>query len=618
MKNIIKKVLAKLSNGLDWYGKHQKLAWCAGGVFIAIWAAYDTGTVVTKRSINEDEIPVTQGVITFEQLIKDADKNKSGRLYFDENNIVKYRDKDKKGWLVKDFKENISQAKWKELEKDNITSNGEFKQDITRKNLTSSEVTLTIILDLALKMGMFAFYMFIMYIFYKQLKQMKNGESNLNKSRFRIIDTKSLNVKIADVAGHEEAKKEVTEVVEYLKDPARFNKVGARPLKGVLLYGPPGNGKTMLAKAIAGEAQASFIEQEASSFVQIYVGSGPLAVKNLFKKAREMKPCVIFIDEIDALGGDRAGLNPSDERALTVNALLAEMDGFEDNTGIIVIAATNRMEELDPALIRPGRFDRKVKISLPNRNDRYSILKAHAKKLPKININFDKWADQTKGYSAAELAALMNESAIESSRSGKEIIEDAEVSMARDRITMGTRQTNMNSTERDKKFVAYHELGHAVIRIKEGGNIEKVSIQPRGNALGATISMYGQSDDVLQTPDEIFTELKVLMGGRAAEDVFCGAISVGAADDLARASQLSRESIRRYGFEGYGPYIPESETLKVKAEEKAAEWINKAYSESKTIMQENKAIIEELYSILIVKEELSGEIIKEAVEKSIK
>jgi len=618
MKNIIKKVLAKLSNGLDWYGKHQKLAWCAGGVFIAIWAAYDTGTVVTKRSINEDEIPITQGVITFDQLIKDADKNKSGRLYFDENNIVKYRDKDQKGWLVKDFKENISQSKWKELEKDNITSNGEFKQDITRKNLTSSEVTLTIILDLALKMGMFAFYMFIMYIFYKQLKQMKSGESNLNKSRFRIIDSKSLNVKIADVAGHEESKKEVTEIVEYLKDPAKFNKVGAKPLKGVLLYGPPGNGKTMLAKAIAGEAEASFIEQEASSFVQIYVGSGPLAVKNIFKQAREMKPCVIFIDEIDALGGDRAGLNPSDERALTVNALLAEMDGFEDNTGIIVIAATNRMEELDPALIRPGRFDRKVKISLPNRNDRFEILTSHAKKLPNFNIDLNNWADQTKGYSGAELAALINESAIEASRSGKDIIEDAEVSKARDRITMGTRQTNMNSTERDKKFVAYHELGHAVIRIKEGGNVEKVSIQPRGNALGATISMYGQSDDVLQTPDEIFTELKVLMGGRAAEDVFCGAISVGAADDLARASQLSRESIRRYGFEGYGPYIPESETLKVKAEEKAAEWINKAYSESKIIMQENKAIIEELFSILIVKEELSGEIIKEAIEKSIK
>lgn len=615
MKNIIKKILGKLSNGLDWYGKHQKIAWCVGGIFIAIWAAYDTGTVVTKRAINDDDIPVTQGVITFDQLIKDADKNKTGHLYFEDNNIVKYKDKSEKGWVVKDFKDNISPFYWKELQKDNITSNGDLKQDIIRKNLSSSEVTLTIILDLALKLGMFAFYMFIMYIFYKQLKQMKSGENNLNKSRFRIIDRKSLNVKISDVAGHEESKKEVTEIVEYLKDPEKFNRVGAKPLKGVLLYGPPGNGKTMLAKAIAGEAEASFIEQEASSFVQIYVGSGPLAVKNLFKKAREMKPCVIFIDEIDALGGDRSGLNPSDERALTVNALLAEMDGFEDNTGIVVIAATNRMEELDAALVRPGRFDRKVKISLPNRNDRYEILQVHAKKLPNCNIDLNRWADQTKGFSGAELAALINESAIEASRSGKTIIEDIEVSMARDRITMGTRQTNMNSTERDKKFVAYHELGHAVIRIKEGGNIEKVSIQPRGNALGSTISMYNQSDDVLQTQDEIFTELKVLMGGRAAEDVFCGAISVGAADDLSRASQLSRESIRRYGFEGYGPYIPESETLKVKSEEKAAEWINKAYHEAKNIMEENKIVIEELYNILINKEELSGEIIKEAIGK---
>ena len=592
--------------------KFQKFFWFAGALLMIAWVAYDTGSVVTNNLALVDNGGQVQGQMTTEELIKDA-KEKNGGIIYITPNEVKYKDSNNKPWRIDDFKQVLNKRDLDILKTNNIDIEGNIKINFVSKNMGPTEVVLAVILDLVLKAGIFLLYIVFGFFILKQLKPSTNGIFGKKFNKIEKDDSRL--VKIKDIAGHNNAKQEVIEIVDYLRDPSRYVKVGAQVPKGILLYGPPGNGKTMLAKAIAGEADANFLTQQADSFVELYVGQGAAAVRNLFKEARKLKPCVIFIDEIDALGASRTS-GGNDERTQTLNALLSEMDGFGDNTGLVVVAATNRIEELDPALVRPGRFDRKVLINYPSRNDRYEILKVHCENRPLSGVDLSYWADQTKNFSGAELAQLVNEAAIESARQNKTIITDFEFSLAKDKIIMGVKEGDRMTSMKDKKFVAFHELGHALMRIKTGGKVEKVSISPRGLSLGVTITASNPDEEViLQTENDIFNELKVLMGGRAAEEVFCHALTGGAADDIKRASKLAKDAIQYYGFTGRGPYVPEHESLIREIEIKAAEWIKKAYDIAKEEMEKNKDKINELYGDLILEEELTGERIEKVLNQ---
>lgn len=609
MWDIIKK---KINSSLDWYGKNQKFVWIIGAVIMIAWGAYDTGNIVAMKNF-EDNVGEAKGQISISEFESKIKQNPGGTLYIEEND-VKYQDNNDQVVAIKNFKEEVNQNILNEIKNNNISVKGKIEINVIRHIMNSKEIILSIVLDFLIKLAGFAFYMIVGLFIFKQIRQSKLAGGAGGK-RFKKIEGKLKPlVKIDDVAGYESTKKEIVEIVEYLREPEKFHKTGARPPKGILLYGPPGNGKTLIAKAIAGEAEANFLEQVASSFVQLYVGAGALAVTQLFEEARKIKPCVIFIDEIDALGGSRSGMNSSDERLQAVNALLAEMDGFADNDGIVVIAATNRLEQMDEALIRPGRFDRKVEVPLPNKNDRLEILKFHAKKIPQMSADLNFWAEQTKRFSAAELAALVNEAAIESTRQNKIIVTDEEFSLARDRTMIGVKSDGINASERDKKFTSYHELGHAIVRIIGGGRIEKVSIHPRGMALGVTVSM-SEEETFLQTEEELFEELKVLMGGRAAEYVFCKQITGGAADDMEKASEIAREAVRKYGFDKFGPYVPKYDLMLKEAESQAATWLKKAYEEALKIMENNKEAMEELFILLKENQEVKGEKIEQVLRK---
>lgn len=605
MKNSFwKQIVQSIFKALAWCERFQKIFWVAGAILMIAWVAYDTGSVVTNNLAQVDNGGNAQGEISTEQLIKDI-KGKSGGSVYITPNEVKYRDLDNKTWIVNDFKQVLNKRDLDVMKANNVDLQGNVRINFIPLNMGPTRVVLSVVLDLFLKAGIFLLYLFFGFFIFKQLKPATNGIFGKKFNKIEKDDSRL--VKIKDIAGHENAKKEVIEIVDYLKDSSRYENVGAKIPKGILLYGPPGNGKTMFAKAIAGEADANFLTQQADSFVELYVGQGASSVRNLFKEARKLRPCVIFIDEIDALGATRSS-GGNDERTQTLNALLSEMDGFGDNTGIVVVAATNRLEELDPALIRPGRFDRKVLINLPSRNDRLAILKVHCEGRPLSGVELERWADKTPGFSGAELAQLVNEAAIEAARQNKDIITDYEFSLAKDKIIMGVKENNRMTSLKDKRFVAYHELGHALMRIKTGGKVEKVSISPRGMSLGVTITASDIGEEViLKTEGDIFDELKVLMGGRAAEEVFCNALTGGAADDIKRASKLAKDAIQFYGFEDNGPYVPEHESLIRDVELKAAEWVKKAYTQAKEEMESNRDRIELLYKDLLAQEELSGE-----------
>jgi len=338
----------------------------------------------------------------------------------------------------------------------------------------------------------------------------------------------------------------------------------------------------------------------------MFVGVGASRVRDLFENAKKNAPCIIFIDEIDAIGASRSA-GGHDERIQSLNALLSEMDGFNENEGLVVIAATNRLEVLDEALIRPGRFDRKVNVPLPTRHDRLEILRVHANRLPNMTADLDLWASQTSGFSGAALASLVNEAAIEAVRSKASSVSDREFAAARDRVMIGVRDAHRRPSDRDRRFVAFHELGHALMRMTVGGKVEKVSIQPRGLSLGVTVTAAEEIESELKTEEELRQEVLVLMGGRAAEHVFCGAITTGAADDMARASELARLALLRYGFDSHGPYVPKNERMIQTMEEGARDWVKAAYDEAVEVMKNHTESMKNLAIQLIAEEELLGE-----------
>ncbi|MBV8656951.1 MAG: ATP-dependent zinc metalloprotease FtsH [Burkholderiales bacterium] len=388
----------------------------------------------------------------------------------------------------------------------------------------------------------------------------RGGAFSFGKSRARMLDENNNSITFADVAGCDEAKEEVTEIVDFLRDPSKFQKLGGRIPRGVLMVGSPGTGKTLLARAIAGEAKVPFFSISGSDFVEMFVGVGAARVRDMFENAKKNAPCIIFIDEIDAVGRQRgAGLGGgNDEREQTLNQMLVEMDGFEGNAGVIVIAATNRPDVLDPALLRPGRFDRQVVVPLPDIRGREQILGVHMRKVPISNdVKADILARGTPGFSGADLANLVNEAALFAARSNKRLVDMDDFEKAKDKIYMGPERRSMVMTEEEKRATAYHESGHAVVAKALPGTdpVHKVTIVPRGRALGVTWQLP-ERDRVSMYKDQMLNDLSIMFGGRIAEDLFVKRISTGASNDFERATRMARDMVTRYGMSpALGPMV---------------------------------------------------------------
>lgn len=456
----------------------------------------------------------------------------------------------------------------------------------------------------------------------------KGGAFSFGKSKARLIDENSNTVTFADVAGCDEAKEEVYELVDFLKDPQKFQKLGGRIPHGVLLVGPPGTGKTLLARAIAGEAKVPFFSISGSDFVEMFVGVGASRVRDMFENAKKNSPCIIFIDEIDAVGRHRgAGMGGgNDEREQTLNQMLVEMDGFESNSGVIVVAATNRSDVLDRALLRPGRFDRQVHVGLPDIRGREQILQVHMRKVPiDPDVNAAVLARGTPGFSGADLANLVNEAALFAARRNKRAVDMKDFEDAKDKIYMGPERKSAVMREEERRNTAYHESGHAVVAkvLPKADPVHKVTIMPRGMALGVTWQLP-EFDRVNLYKDRMLEELAILFGGRAAEEVFLHSMSTGASNDFERATKMARDMVTRYGMSdslGTMVYVDtESESIfgrnstktvseltqqKVDAEIRML--IDSQYALAKTILEQNRDKVEAMVAALLEWETLDAD-----------
>ena len=439
----------------------------------------------------------------------------------------------------------------------------------------------------------------VAYILFTKLASGNNKSMDFGRSRAKLSEDGG-QVRFTDVAGLKEEKEEVKELIDFLKNPKKFQKLGARIPKGVLLVGPPGTGKTLLAKAVAGEANVPFYYISGSDFVELFVGVGASRVRDMFKQAKQSAPCLIFIDEIDAVGRQRGtGLGGGhDEREQTLNQLLTEMDGFGANEGIIIIAATNRPDVLDPALLRPARFDRQVTVSLPDSREREEILEVHAKnKIFAPEVSLSNVCQRTPGFSGADLENLLNEAALLAVRRNKENISMDEIDEATDRVLLGPAKTSRRITEKEKRLVAIHEAGHAVIGIKEkdAQEVHKITIIPRGMAGGYTMMLPKEEKIGILTKEELVSQITGLLGGRAAEETFLGQITTGASDDFKRATRIARSMVTEYGMSDLGP---------IQLEEKSeGVFLGRDYAKSRDfsdqvaleIDKEVKKILEECY-----------------------
>ena len=430
----------------------------------------------------------------------------------------------------------------------------------------------------------------------------RGGAFSFGKSRARMLDENNNQVTFADVAGADEAKEEVQEMVEFLRDPSRFQKLGGRIPRGVLMVGPPGTGKTLLARAIAGEAKVPFFSISGSDFVEMFVGVGAARVRDMFENAKKHAPCIIFIDEIDAVGRQRgAGLGGgNDEREQTLNQLLVEMDGFETGAGIILIAATNRPDVLDPALLRPGRFDRQVVVSLPDIRGREQILNVHMRKVPVgPDVKADVLARGTPGMSGADLANLVNEAALFAARRNARLVEMIDFERAKDKILMGAERRSMVMTEDERRSTAYHEAGHAVLGrlLPKCDPVHKVTIIPRGRALGVTMSLP-ERDRYSYDRVYMLSQISMLFGGRIAEEVFMNEMTTGASNDFERATQLARDMVTRYGMsDRLGPMVYAENESEVFLGRSVTKTNNVSEETMRQVDQEIRRIIDEQYSL---------------------
>ena len=504
-------------------------------------------------------------------------------------------------------------------------SGAEFSSEIIEQMSPLVSFLLTWILPLVI------FFALGQYMSKKLMNKMGGGKDSMmfgmGKSNAKIYVKSTEGIKFSDVAGEDEAKENLTEIVDYLHNPNKYKEIGASMPKGILLVGPPGTGKTMLAKAVAGESNVPFFSMSGSEFVEMFVGMGASKVRDLFKQAKEKAPCIVFIDEIDAIGKKRDGqIGGNDEREQTLNQLLTEMDGFEGNTGVIILAATNRPESLDPALTRPGRFDRRVPVELPDLKGREEILKVHAKKIRlSDDIDFNKIARMASGASGAELANIVNEAALRAVRDNRRFATQADLEESIETVIAGYQKKNAILTNKEKLIVSYHEIGHALVAAKQTDSapVQKITIIPRtSGALGYTMQV-DEGNHYLMSKEEIENKIATFTGGRAAEEVIFGSVTTGASNDIEQATRLARAMITRYGMnEDFdmvaletvtNQYLGGDASLACSAEtqseidHKVVELVKQQHQKAIQILIENRAKLDELAHFLYERETITGE-----------
>ena len=503
-------------------------------------------------------------------------------------------------------------------------SGAKFSKDIETTTSPLVSFLLTFVLPLIIFIGL-GQYMG------KKLMEQAGGKNSMafgfGKSNAKVYVPSTQGIHFSDVAGEDEAKESLSEIVDYLHNPKKYSDVGASMPKGVLLVGPPGTGKTMLAKAVAGEANVPFFSMSGSEFVEMFVGMGASKVRDLFSQAKEKAPCIVFIDEIDAIGKKRDGqFSSNDEREQTLNQLLTEMDGFQENIGVIILAATNRPETLDPALTRPGRFDRRVPVELPDLAGREAILKVHAKKIKTADdVNFHTIARMASGASGAELANIINEAALRAVRNNRTVVNESDLEESIETVIAGYQKKNAVLSDSEKKVVAYHEIGHALVAAMQSHSapVQKITIIPRtSGALGYTMQV-DQGDKYLLTKQELENKIATFMGGRAAEELVFGEITTGASNDIEQATKLARAMITRYGMsEDFdmvaletvsNQYLGGDASLACSADtqneidRKVVELVKRQHEKASKILADNRAKLDELAKYLYEKETITGE-----------
>jgi cell division protease FtsH len=487
-----------------------------------------------------------------------------------------------------------------------------------------------------LQIGPLVLILGIWFFIMRQMQSGGNKAMSFGKSRARLLSMQQKKVTFKDVAGVDEAKEELKEIIEYLREPQRFQKLGGRIPKGVLLVGPPGTGKTLLARAVAGEANVPFFSISGSDFVEMFVGVGASRVRDLFEQGKKNAPCIIFIDEIDAVGRHRgAGLGGGhDEREQTLNQLLVEMDGFESNDGVILVAATNRPDVLDPALLRPGRFDRRVVVGRPDVRGREEVLAVHSKKVPVADdVNLKVLARGTPGFSGADLANMVNEAALNAARHNRKSVHMFDFETAKDKVLMGAERKSMLLSDEEKRVTAYHEAGHALVAAMRdhADPLHKVTIIPRGMALGVTMQLP-TDDKHTVTKDYLETQLAILMGGRCAEEIFLKQMTTGAGNDIERASELSRKMVCEYGMSRLGPltfgkkeeqiflgreiaqHRDFSEETARQIDGEVRSLVDTAYQSAYGILDQNQTIMHKLAAALLERETLDANDLRLLIE----
>ena len=501
----------------------------------------------------------------------------------------------------------------------------EFTRDIVEQTSPLLSVVLTWVLPIVL-------FIAVGQLMAKKLTDRAGGPGSMmfgaGKSNAKIYVQSSQGIRFADVAGENEAKENLQEIVNYLHDPSKYQEIGASMPKGILLVGPPGTGKTMLAKAVAGESQVPFFSISGSEFVEMFVGMGASKVRDLFSQAKEKAPCIVFIDEIDAIGQKRSGgqYGGNDEREQTLNQLLTEMDGFDDNSGVIILAATNRPESLDPALTRPGRFDRRVPVELPDLKGREEILKVHAKKIKLAeNVDFSTVARMASGASGAELANIVNEAALRAVRDGRKLVTQADLEESIETVIAGYQKKNAILTDREKWIVSYHEIGHALVAARQthSAPVQKITIIPRtSGALGYTMQVE-EGNHYLMSREEIENKIATFTGGRAAEEVVFGSVTTGASNDIEQATKLARAMLTRYGMsDEFGMVALETVTnqylggdaslacspeTQTKIDRLVVELVERQHQKALQILRDDRQKLDELAKFLHEKETITGE-----------
>jgi len=511
-----------------------------------------------------------------------------------------------------------------EVASDLVKEMDTHKVKVDFKNSSSSGMVLQMVAFYAPFILIIAFWIFMI----RQMQSGGNKALSYGKSRAKLLSNQQKRVTFKDVAGVEEAKEELQEIIEFLKEPQKFQKLGGRIPKGVLMMGPPGTGKTLLARAIAGEANVPFFSISGSDFVEMFVGVGASRVRDLFEQGKKNAPCIIFIDEIDAVGRHRgAGLGGGhDEREQTLNQLLVEMDGFESNDGVILIASTNRPDVLDPALLRPGRFDRRVIVNRPDVKGREGILAVHTRKIPLgEDVDISVIARGTPGFTGADLANLVNEAALNAARYNKKVVAMYDFEWAKDKVLMGSERKSAVMSEDEKKTTAYHEAGHTIVGLKvpNADPVHKVTIIPRGMALGLT-QQLPEGDRYTHSRDYIEGSIAILMGGRLAEDIFLGKITTGASNDIERATDLARKMVCEFGMSNLGPltfgkkeeqiflgreiaqHQDYSEETAIKIDQEVIRIVMEQYERARQIIIEHRDALDRLAQELLVRETLDS------------